>query len=81
MNGLWLMTTLSSFNTGVSSFGPKNPRNLSTFKEAREYITMGHDWDVVELAVEYAVPDIAEITKSVSLRKGNLTLKSIWECK
>lgn len=71
--------SLAPFNTGVSNFGPKNPRNVGTFKKAREYITAGQNWNVVELAVEYAIPDIADITTSVSLRKGNQTLASIWE--
>ena len=72
-------SSLTHFNTGVSAFGPENPRNKDTFKNAREYIAKGEKRNVVELAVEYAVPDIVEFTISVSLRKGSKTLAKIWE--
>ncbi len=68
--------TLTSFNSGVSSFGPKIRRGSETFKGFRNFRKM---LEVVELAVDYKVADISDITIRVEQRQGSQHQKVIWQ--
>ena len=71
--------TLAPFNTGVSSFGPKHPRGVDTFLSIEDYPlgTTQHK-EVIELAVDYSVSDIAECTISVEQWKGRALQQTVW---
>ena len=64
---------LSHFNTGFAYDNRKRGRD--TFKTIKDYHT---SW-VAELAVEYSVPDIGELTICVEEWKRNKRLRVIWK--
>ena len=68
--------TLSPINSGFSLFG-KGKRSLKTFKSVEEYPPITNCNDVVELAVEYCVKDVAYLVVSVEQRRGDTLLKKI----
>jgi len=71
-------------NSGCTKPYP-HPRDDSTFRRIDDYPYV--DWKrkrsvgerVVELAVDYSVPDIVKFTKRVTLRKGDEELGIIWQ--
>jgi hypothetical protein len=76
--------TLSPINSGVSSFGPPYKRDFSTFKRVEDYPIMekvrsNQREVVVELAVEYHVPDISELVISSEEWRGKQKISVIWE--
>ena len=70
--------TLAPFNTGVSSFGPRIRRGMHTFQSIEDYPLGKRYSEVVELVVDYHVPDIADITLSVEQWKGRAFQRTVW---
>jgi Family of unknown function (DUF7002) len=73
--------TLSSINTGAAVRRPP-ARGLDTFKLISNYPSAangGPAIPIVELAVDYSVPDIADITLRVERRQGPELVEVIWE--
>jgi hypothetical protein len=73
--------TLSSINSGAA-LRRAAPRGRDTFKTIAEYPTRpsgGPAKPIVELAVEYAVPDIAELMLRVERRRGPHVVDLVWE--
>ena len=70
--------TLASLNTGVSVFGPKTLRGIDTFQRVSEYSLAGAFREVVEVSVDYGVPEIGEVTIAVEKRRGNDVLEEVW---
>ncbi len=70
---------LAPFNTGVSSFGPRYKRDINTFKRIEEFLREGHFSNVVELAVEYHVQDIADLAISVEKWRGTEFQRTVWQ--
>ena len=71
--------SLAPFNTGVSSFGPPHRRGMNTFQSVEDYSLEGQNNNVVELAVDYQVLDIADLTISVDQWKGATFQQTIWQ--
>ena len=69
--------SLSSINSGATFTMKPAPRGPDTFKRLSDHPA---GKTVVELTVDYAVPDIAEFTFSVSRWFGNRKLEDIWIC-
>jgi hypothetical protein len=73
--------TLSSMNSG-NSIPWKHPRGLRTFLPIDQYpfaARRGYgDNQVVELTVEYAVPDVADFTLTVDRMKGAAVIENIY---
>ncbi len=63
--------TLAHFNTGVSAFGPKFMRGADTFMSIPDYPLGTIHTEVVEVVVDYHVPDVAEFTLAVEQWKGD----------
>ena len=68
--------TLSPINSGATFPMNPAPRGLKTFKRIADH---NSDKPVVELAVDYAVPDIQELTLSVSRWHGTEKLEVLLE--
>ena len=68
--------TLSSINSGVASFGPKYRRGVNTFRTIEDYPP---NQDVAEFAVEYQIPDIADMIISVEQWKGPTFQQTVWK--
>ena len=68
--------SLAPFNTGVSTFGPRYRRGLSTFKSIQDY--REDAGSVVELAVDYSVENIADLATSVEQWRGRRRLNIVW---
>lgn len=69
---------LTSFNTGVSSFGPPYRRGAHTFMTIPEY-PLGTKYDeVAEVVVDYSVPDVAEFTLVVEQWRGRIFQREVW---
>lgn len=66
--------TMSDINSGFVYYGGK--RGRETFKRIQDFPGGHRVW---ELAVEYGVPDIADITVRVEERKCDIISKIIWE--
>jgi hypothetical protein len=67
--------TLSPINSGATfALGPA-PRGPGTFRRIADH---SDDKPVVELSVEYAVPDIAELTLRVRRWRGTEELEEVW---
>ena len=66
--------SLSPINSGATIFGG-SPRGSYTFLSIIDYPNNG---PVVELAVDYAVPDAADLTLSVSRWHGTEMLDEVW---
>ena len=75
--------TLTPINTGSTIFNPR-PRGHGTFLPITEYPydqwrrRRGPLDAVVELAVDYSVPDIADHTLVVESRQADVILETIW---
>ncbi len=76
--------TLSPINSGAAIFNPQ-PRGRDTFRPISAYPF--HAWcerrkstvkAVAEVAVEYSVPDIAEIAVRVEHRTGDRLVRTLW---
>lgn len=70
--------TVAYFNTGVSQFGPKFRRGIDTFKRFDECPPGNEHPKIVEVVVDYSVPDIAEFTKTVQQFRGRLIQQTVW---
>lgn len=70
--------TLSPFNSGVSKFDSR-ARGLDTFQAMKMFLAVGGNRPVVELAVDYSVPDIGDLAISVNARMGTRILGTIWQ--
>ena len=70
--------TLASFNTGVSSFGRKYRRGIDTFQSIEDFPMGTPSSEVVEVVVDYGVPDIAECTLAVEQWMGAVLQRTIW---
>ena len=70
--------TLSRINSGFARFG-QGKRDFATFKRIEDYPLGLKKNTPRELAVNYGVPDIAELAISVQRWKGNEFLEVIWE--
>lgn len=68
--------TLAPFNTGVSTFGPRYRRGLSTFKDIEDYREDARG--VVEVAVDYGVKNIADLAITVEQWQGESLLSRVW---
>jgi len=74
---------LTPINTGSTIFNPQ-PRGAGTFLPIADYPydewrrRRGRADAVVELAVDYAVPDIADHTLVVESRRADAILETIW---
>jgi len=66
--------TLSDINSVFVYYGGK--RGRETFKRIQDFPDGRRVW---ELAVEYSVPDIADLTVRVEERKCDIISKIIWE--
>ena len=70
--------TLSAINSGsvnpARSTGLPRPRGRDTFRPIRDYTT---PW-IGELAVEYSVPNIADLAIRVEARQANRSPRVIW---
>ena len=71
----WEIISLSSFNTGVSSFGPEYRRGVNSFRRIDEY--RGNQ-SIAEITVDYSVPDIVEFVISVEEWQGINSLRKVW---
>ena len=69
---------LSPINSGFALFGTPL-RGTFTFKSIEEYPSIRRNTDVAEVAVQYHVPDIREISLRVERWRGSLRLETIWE--
>ena len=69
--------TLSHINSGFARFG-RGLRCIGTFRNIDEYARVHGQRAVVELAVDYHVPNIAEIATSVTRCQGERTLHTVW---
>lgn len=67
--------TLSRINSGAPFQGNPSPRGLETFRRIADH---PENEPVVELAVDYAVPDVADFTLRVSRWRGEEFLKRVW---
>lgn len=67
--------TLSSINSGAPFRGNPSPRGVGTFKRVDEFPANGR---IAELAVDCAVPDIADFVLSVSRWRGGEELEEVW---
>lgn len=67
--------TLSSINSGATFAMNPAPRGPDTFRRIADH---SEGKPIVELAVEYAVPDIASFTNSVSRWQGAEMLGEVW---
>lgn len=70
--------TLAPFNTGVSKFGPKFRRDVNTFQSIGNYPLGTQHNEVVEVVVEYHVPDVAEFTLAVEQWLGDTLQQTVW---
>ena len=70
--------TLSHINSGFARFG-QGLRCIGTFRSIDEYARVHGQREVAELAVEYHVPDIADIAISVTSCQGDRILHTVWE--
>ena len=70
--------TLCPINSGFALFR-QGKRNFATFQSIEEYPLVPKKKAPRELAVEYGVPDIADLAVSVDRWRGNEFLKRIWE--
>ena len=70
--------TLSPMNSGVSAFGRPPKRGSNTFKPFAECNTFDCQ-NAVELAVDYHVPHVADLTLSVATWQGDKLLETVWE--
>ena len=70
--------TLATFNTGVSSFGPKFKRGAETFLSIPDYPLGTTFDDVVEVVADYHVPHVAEFTLAVEQWKGKSFQREVW---
>ncbi len=68
--------TLSPINSGATFAMNPTPRGPDTF---RRIVNHRDDMPVIELAVDYAVPDIADFTISVSRWQGGEKVGVIYE--
>ena len=66
--------TLATFNAGVTAFGPTYQRSLDTFQSIEDYFLNPRRAGVVELAVDYHVPDIDDFKLTVEKWRGNRPL-------
>lgn len=71
--------TLASFNTGVSSFGPRFMRGKTTFRSIEEFPLGAGSGAPVELAVDYRVTDLDRIALAVEQRRGRSLVGTVWE--
>ena len=67
--------SLSSFNTGVSSFGPEHRRGVNSFRRVDEHPI---NQTIAEVAVDYSVPDLVELVISVEEWQGLNRLRRVW---
>lgn len=67
--------TLSSINSGATFAMSPAPRGPETFRHIADH---PDDKPIVELAVDYAVPDIEAFTISVSRWHGAEKLEEVW---
>ena len=70
--------TLAPFNTGVSVFGSRPRRGINTFQSVEEFPLDVPGEPLVELAVEYHVPDIVDLTISVEQWRGLEFQRTVW---
>ena len=70
--------TLSHINSGFARFG-QGRRCVGTFRSIDEYVRVHGQREVAELAVEYHVPDIADIAISVTSCQRDRILHTVWE--
>ena len=71
--------TLASFNTGAPSMErPRKQRGVNTFQSIRDYPLGNQHDEVVEIAVEYHVPDIAQFAMAVNRWMGNAFQHTVW---
>jgi hypothetical protein len=75
--------TLTPINTGSTIFNPQ-PRGVGTFLAISDYPydewrrRRGPRDAVVELAVDYSIPDVADHTAAVESRQEGTVLETIW---
>lgn len=72
--------TLADFNTGVTAFGPRRRRGPETFKTIEDFPLGKTNPEIVEIVVEYHVPDVAEFTLRVEQWRGRELQRTVWEC-
>ncbi len=76
---------LSRINTGAI-FCPNSPRGVDTFRalgrwpSAERPRARSLKCPVVELSVDYSVPDIEKVAISVEEMHGDRTIRTIWNC-
>ena len=70
--------TLTTMNSGMSAYGRPPKRGSDTFKRFAEYSALPYR-NVVELAVDYHVPNVADLTLSVTRWQGNKLLETVWQ--
>lgn len=68
--------TLSPINSGATFTMNPAPRGPDTFRSVEEHPA---DRPVVELSVDYAVPDVAQLVLSVSRWRGADALERVWD--
>lgn len=67
--------TLSAINSGATFSMNPAPRGPDTFRRVGDH---PHDRPVVELAVDYAVPDVVDYVLSASRRRGGDEPEEVW---
>lgn len=70
--------TLSHINSGFARFG-QGLRCIGTFRSIHAYALVHGRREIAELAVDYNVPDIADIAISVTSCQGERILHTVWE--
>ncbi|MGA8855898.1 MAG: hypothetical protein WB643_01905 [Candidatus Bathyarchaeia archaeon] len=78
--------TLSSINSGATFGGAGTKRGIKTFQTIEEYpleemLEKKHEDAVVELAVDYAVPDIVQIAYCVEEWANGKCSRVLWRSK
>ena len=71
--------TLADFNTGVTAFGPRHPRGPDAFKTIEDFTLGNGNPGIVEVVVDYHVPDVAEFTLKVERWKGRELQSTVWQ--